>query len=193
MKLFFARHGESEGNVKLLLYGHTDCPLTDAGRQDAAALGEKLAGLDIKRCYTSPLSRAADTARIALAGRDVPITLSDDLMEQYMGDFENTSFVEMREKYPDLIRTMLEDWTTVVPPNGESYAQLSERSNRCLDNIIEQNEDALVVAHNGTLSAIFGRLLATEPSGIDKFWFHHGCYSCVDIEHKRIRLEYFNK
>lgn len=193
MKLYFARHGESEGNARLLLYGWTDFPLTGQGREDGALLHEKLLGAEIKRCYASTLVRAAETARLALAGRDVPIDYLDGLREQFMGEFEDTSFTELLEKRPDVVKTMLEDWTTYPPPGGETYAQLQKRVYPCLDEIIERGEDALIVAHNGPLCAIFAKLLDVEPRSIDKFWFKHGCYSCVDIKDGRIRLEYFNR
>lgn len=192
MRLYLARHGESEANVKLLLYGRTDCPLTDKGREDARLLGEKLRDVRIRRCYSSPLSRAAETARIALSGRDVEIEHMDGLMEQDMGELENTSFVEMSEKYAETIRAMLLDWTSCVPPGGESYQQIQARLYPCLDAIIDRGEDALIVAHNGPLCALMARLLDTSPKGIDKFWFKHGCFSCIDIKDGRIRLEYFN-
>lgn len=193
MKLYFARHGESEGNVKLLLYGWTDCPLTEKGREDAQALREKLREVDIAHCYASTLVRAADTARIALEGREITIDLTADLREQYMGEFENTSFKAMAESRPELIRSMLEDWTTCTPPGGESYAELQARVYPCLDDIISRGEDALIVAHNGPLCAILARLLGVEPRSIDKFWFKHGCWSCVDLRDGRARLEYFNR
>lgn len=193
MRLFFARHGESDGNARLLLFGRTDCPLTAQGREDARVLGEKLRGLDFRHCYASPLSRAADTARIALAGRDVPLTLMDGLMEQDMGEFENTVFDDMARRYPDRVGAMIRDWTSYTPPGGESYEELSERACGCLDKILERGEDALIVSHNGPLSAMFGRLLGTGGWGINAFCFKHGCWSSVVIRDGRVRLEYFNK
>ncbi len=193
MKLYFARHGESEGNVKLLLYGHTDCPLTENGRADARALGAKLRELELARCYSSPLSRAADTACLALEGTDVPITFCDDLKEQYLGELENIPFAKVREENPELVRAMIVNWSDFVPPGGESFEQVSERTWRCVQEIISRGEDALIVAHNGSLSAIFTRLLDVPAAAIDKFWFEHGSFSCVDITDGRVRLLYFNK
>ena len=68
MRLYLARHGESEGNVRRLFYGITDLALTARGREQARELGSKLAGIPLARCLSSPLSRAAETARLALAG-----------------------------------------------------------------------------------------------------------------------------
>lgn len=89
MKLYLVRHGESECNVQRRLYGRTDCSLTEKGCRQAREVGEKLAGEHIDLCISSPLIRAAETARLALAGRSVRIELDDGLMEQDMGEFEN--------------------------------------------------------------------------------------------------------
>ena len=40
MRLYLARHGESEGNVKRLFYGVTDLALTERGRTQARELGK---------------------------------------------------------------------------------------------------------------------------------------------------------
>ena len=71
MKLYLVRHGESECNVQRRLYGRTDCSLTEKGCRQAREVGEKLAGEHIDLCISSPLIRAAETARLALAGRSV--------------------------------------------------------------------------------------------------------------------------
>ena len=70
MKIYLIRHGQSEGNVRNLWYGITDLPLTDLGRAQAAQVGEKLRDVPLAAAYISPLSRASETADIALRGRD---------------------------------------------------------------------------------------------------------------------------
>ena len=96
MNLYLIRHGESVCNVQRMLYGRTDCALTELGCRQAREVGEKLRGEDISRCVSSPLIRAAESARLALWDRDIPIELDDGLMEQDMGKWEN---VWVREKH----------------------------------------------------------------------------------------------
>ena len=88
MKLYLVRHGESECNVQRRLYGRTDCSLTEKGCRQAREVGEKLRDEKIDLCISSPLIRAAETARLVLAGRNVRIELDDDLMEQHMDEYE---------------------------------------------------------------------------------------------------------
>lgn len=193
MRLYLARHGESEGNVLKLFYGITDLALTERGRAQARELGEKLSGIAISRCLASPLSRAAETARLALAGRDVPVELCDGLMEQDMGEFENKGYEQLMEEFPELVRGMLADWSAVPPPGGESFETVYERTGAVLRDVISRGEDTLIVAHNGSLATLLIRLLDMKPRAVTHLWMLHGCYTSLVIRDGFTRLEYFNR
>ena len=62
MKLYVARHGETEWNVRRKVCGRTDIPLTDTGIEQAKQLAEKAAELDIDIIIASPMIRAQQTA-----------------------------------------------------------------------------------------------------------------------------------
>lgn len=66
--LLLLRHGESTANAAGLFTGVFDAPLTARGRAEAAnaAALVRRAGLVPVETFSSPLSRAADTARIVL-------------------------------------------------------------------------------------------------------------------------------
>ena len=193
MKLYLVRHGESVCNVRRMLYGRTDCALTELGCQQAREVGDKLRSEHIERCVSSPLIRASETARLALWDRDVPIELSDGLMEQDMGEWENQPFDDMLQSDPELMNAMLRDWTRVVPPGGESYFELRDRVGAVLSDVIERDEDTLLVAHNGPLSTVMRLLLEMPDAGVNRLWFEQGSWSCLDIDNGVVRLRYFNK
>lgn len=193
MNIYLVRHGESVCNIRRMLYGRTDCALTELGCEQARQVGEKLRDKPIARCVTSPLIRAAETARIAMLGRDVPIELADGLMEQDMGDWENVSFEGMLESEPELMQAMLDDWTKVVPPGGESYPELRERVSAVLEEVVARNEDTLLVAHNGPLSTAMTLLLDMPDVNVNRLWFEQGCWSSVELARGTARLRYFNK
>lgn len=193
MKLYLVRHGESECNVQRRLYGRTDCSLTEKGCRQAREVGEKLAGEKIDLCLSSPLIRAAETARLALAGRGVRIELEDGLMEQFMGEFENRPFEQMMAEQPELVNAMLSDWTTVVPPGGESFESLRARVKAVIERAAARDLDTLFVAHNGPLSTMLMLLLEMPNSAVNRLWFEQGCWSCVELKNGTARLLYFNK
>ena len=193
MKLYMVRHGESICNLRRLLYGRTDCALTDKGCAQAREVGAKLKSEKIDRCIASPLIRAAETALLALWDRDIPIELNDGLMEQDMGEWENVPFEDLVREQPKLLDEMFQDWTSVVPPGGESYETLRERVRGVLRGIIERDEDTLIVAHNGPLTTAMILLLDMPDTSVNNLWFEQGTWSCVEIERGRARLKYFNK
>lgn len=193
MNLYLIRHGESVCNVQRMLYGRTDCALTELGCRQAREVGEKLRGEDISRCVSSPLIRAAETARLALWDRDIPIELDDGLMEQDMGEWENVHFPTLLEQEPELMRAMLTDWTQVVPPGGESYASVRARVEAVIAEAAASGRDTLFVAHNGPLSTVLALLLNMPDSAVNSLWFEQGCWSSVELRDGMARLCYFNK
>ena len=74
MKIWVIRHGESETNRDGLWTGWLDAPLTEKGREDAALAGAFLAKTKFGKIYSSDLSRAKNTADIALPGCKYEIT-----------------------------------------------------------------------------------------------------------------------
>ena len=67
MRLIFVRHAESVANAEGRMQGHADFPLSDRGRQQAEHLHAGLLNdnLSPTRIFSSPLSRTAETAKIA--------------------------------------------------------------------------------------------------------------------------------
>ena len=87
---YFLRHGQTDWNAKGLMQGSTDVPLNDAGRDQADGVRPHIGGLGIASMCVSPMSRAHETARIAGADLDCPVTLIDELREFAMGERDGT-------------------------------------------------------------------------------------------------------
>src|SRR4030095_1122767 len=70
-----ARHGESTLNLERRVNGDPSVPvtLTDKGRAEATLLGQQIAPVPLELCIHTRFSRTAETAEIALAGRDVAL------------------------------------------------------------------------------------------------------------------------
>lgn len=192
MKLYLVRHGQSVGNVKKTFYGSTDYPLTDAGRAQARELGERLRDIPFSRCYASPYVRAHDTARLIVGSRGTPIEVRDGLREQSMGEFEDRSFEDVLEKDPEFIDNMLGHWSLADPPGGESFDTVRKRVALELESIVKAGEDALIVAHAGSLCAAICELLSLSPLDADRLLFEQGRYTCVEMGYFP-RLVCFNR
>lgn len=147
MKLYLARHGETDWNRQNRVLGRTDIPLNQTGLQQAETIAECLAGRTISLIYTSPLSRAVMTGRIIAARQDAKCVCAarDCLIEQDFGVFEgadrgNTHY--QREK-----RLFFKRYE-----NGESYLDVAARVYPFLDHLAAERQtsgDVLIVTHGG--------------------------------------------
>lgn len=142
--LLLARHGESEYSLRGLVNGDPGvaCPLTEAGRAQARALGRALADEPVELCAVTELARTRETAELALAGRGVPLLVVAELNDPRVGAYEGRTLAEYREWA----------WTTGPrerpPGGGESRGELAERYARGLRLLLARPErTVLCVAH----------------------------------------------
>ena len=197
MFLYLVRHGQSVGNERQLFFGWSDHPLTELGREQARQAAEKLKEVSFTRCISSDLIRAWDTALICAADRGIEVEADPALREQDMGGMEDLTFAQAQERYGELFERMLDDWIHVDPPGGESVAHMIRRVGACVDEIVRRGEDALIVAHNGSLSLILRHFgLAEETELMDhkfNWFFQHGTYSAIEIADGKAKLAVFNR
>jgi 2,3-bisphosphoglycerate-dependent phosphoglycerate mutase len=104
--LILIRHGESEWNDKGLFTGWVDVRLSERGRTEAARAGQQLTGAGLRpdTVHTSILSRAIETANIALDVADLswlPVRRSWRLNERHYGALQGKDKAATREQYGD--------------------------------------------------------------------------------------------
>jgi probable phosphoglycerate mutase len=167
-EVVLVRHGETEWSRDGKHTGWTDVPLTEKGRLQAGVVGDALRERHFERVLTSPLSRAAETARLAGFG-DVA-EQRDDLREWDYGAYEGLKTAEIREERPGWSL-----WRDGVP-DGESADQVGARADRVIEELRSLDGDALVFAHGHLLRVLAvrwlgldpqdGRLLALDPATI---------------------------
>ena len=130
-KLILIRHGQSEWNEKNLFTGWVDCKLSDVGRKEAARAGEliKEKGLVADVLYTSKLSRAIQTANIALEAADqlyIPVKRSWRLNERHYGALQGKDKAATLEQYG---KEKFQTWRRsfdIPPPTIEDSSEFSQ-------------------------------------------------------------------
>ena len=159
------RHGRTAWNADSRFQGHTDVPLDDEGRAQATALAALLRDQRIDAAVSSDLARAAETARIVLGARDLPLRLDPDWREMQFGDWEGLTWAQIRAANPNLDAGAATSVKAYTPRGGESFAELSERVERAVERVATEVPDdgvALVATHAGPLHALLGVLLGDE-------------------------------
>ncbi len=170
------RHGETEWARLGRHTGRTDVPLTDLGREQARALGGRLAGHRFGLVLTSPLSRASETA--ALAGFGAVAEPDPDLAEWDYGSLEGRETADIRADYPD--------WTIWRGPwpGGETIADVATRADRVVTRVRAAGVagDALVFAHGHLLRVLAARWLGLPPESGGWFALDTGTISVLGWE-----------
>ena len=161
LRIYLARHGQTDWNVEGRTQGGTDIPLNATGRQQAERLKTRLAGIQFDAAYMSALSRSRETAEI-VHGK-IPLTTLPSLGERRFGKFEG-KLTKDPESGPEFERRI---W---VPDDsldgGESLLAFRDRVRGALDVIRKAHDSGsiLIVAHSYTNRMILGVLfgLSTE-------------------------------
>ena len=163
-KLYLLRHGQTEFNVKKLVQGRCDSPLTDLGRKQAGMAAAWLKGHDVvpDKVVSSPLGRAMDTASLVateLLGPDAAVEPCEGIVERSYGTFEEGP----HDALPTDVWDPGED---LVPFGGEGSRALQERMVGTLTNLMgaEGIETLLAVSH-GSASRQF--IKAAAPEGFE--------------------------
>ncbi|MDU2507444.1 MAG: histidine phosphatase family protein [Collinsella sp.] len=163
-RLYLLRHGQTEFNVKKLVQGRCDSPLTGLGRQQArvAAAWLKAHNVVPDKVVSSPLGRAMDTAQLVateLLGPDAAVEPCEGIIERCYGTFEEGP----HDALPTDVWDPGED---LVPFGGEGSRALQERMVDTLTNIMGADgiETLLAVSH-GSASRQF--IKAAAPEGFE--------------------------
>ncbi|RSS61302.1 histidine phosphatase family protein [Streptomyces sp. WAC06614] len=160
-RILLVRHGQTDWARSGRHTGRTDRPLLPEGRRGAVLLGERLRrapwlGLPGARVRTSPLSRAAETCR--LAGFGDRATLWDALQEYDYGDYEGLTTPQILADRPDW-----DLWRDGVP-GGETLAEVAARADAVVAWARSDERDAVLFAHAHFLRAVAARWLEQDLS-----------------------------
>ena len=149
MKLYVARHGETEWNALNKVCGRTDIPLTALGMQQAELLADRVEKLDIHLIVSSPMCRAVQTAAPAAKRLNLEILTDSRLIEQHYGIFEGVDrndpgFLANKRQF------------ACRYPGGESMMDVAHRVYELLTELKEKYPDknVLLVCHGGVCRLI---------------------------------------
>lgn len=177
MLMYCVRHGESAFNAEARIQGQTDVPLSPLGLRQSEALAEALSQLPIEAVFSSPLSRAAQTARPVAEALKLELFFEERLQELNAGVFQGRTWDEVSVEYPEAAARWKSHDPDYVVPGGESRRQLMHRGRAALEAIREHGyRQVVVVAHGGVLAAAFKSLLGI-PAELNPFNFYNASIS----------------
>ena len=153
--IWLIRHGQTEWSLSGAHTGRTDLPLTDAGRENAAALGRWLAGRKFSLVLTSPLARARETCRLAGYGEAAQVDVN--LCEWNYGDYEGRTTADILKESPEW--SLWRDG----PLHGETVEEVGARAEAVLARVSGAEGDIALFAHGHVLRILTARWLGLPP------------------------------
>ena len=169
MELYIIRHGKTDWNKECRFQGAKDIPLNEEGREAARKLGERLKDIHFDAVFSSPLSRAYETACIIARSAEK----CDLLTEISFGEFEGVPFDEWMNTDEPRKYFFDKPGLYVPPKGGETFQHGCERAENFIHTVLEPyykknpNARIMIVAHGAILAAL---MCVLENRGIDNFW-----------------------
>jgi len=155
MKLFFARHGESQANITHEISNRgLKHPLTRKGREQASTLAHNLQSRSITCIYSSPVLRAIETSVIVANHLGVEYEVSEALREYDVGNIEGRADEEAWQIWQGLFDNWAkhQQWEQRIE-GGENFYEVKSRFEPFINGLIQQYQhtdaNLLCVAHGG--------------------------------------------
>jgi probable phosphoglycerate mutase len=195
-RLLLVRHGATTATEEDRFSGSSGAELSEEGRRQAARLGERLARESSTAIYTSPQSRASDTARIigGHCGREA--IARDGLREIGHGHWEGMKRAEVEAAFGDEYAAWAADPFTFAPEHGESGVAVLAGALPVIRQIVIDHAGGrvVVVSHKATLRIVLSSLLGFDARGYrDRLDQAPACLNVLDFRDPvRARLMLFN-
>lgn len=193
MTLFrLLRHGERQES-RVLVGRLPGIALSERGRNEIAAVAERLAESNIAALYSSPLQRTRESAEIVAARLGLAVALHDDLIELDFGEWTGATFEAIRAdpRWP----AWANQRSLATIPGGESMRQVQRRAVEALLEIGEAHPDAsvVVVSHGDVIRAMLVFALGMPLDFYGRIEVAQGSLSTVRIDAAGIRVLAINE
>ncbi|MCB9984031.1 MAG: 2,3-diphosphoglycerate-dependent phosphoglycerate mutase [Rhodospirillales bacterium] len=201
--LVLLRHGQSQWNLENKFTGFHDVDLSEKGVEEARQAGKQIkqAGITFDQVFTSTLTRAGRTARLALeaAGQGELIdtmTFHDDLRERDYGELTGLNKDETRARYGDEQVHIWRRSYDTRPPGGECLQDVVENRVRPyyeanIKPLLDDGRNILIAAHGNSLRAMLIILGVETPDSINDAEIPTGQPLVFELENGAIKARYF--
>lgn len=197
-RILLVRHGETIWHSENRYAGRSDVPLTRKGEEQARQLARWAAIAGIAAVYSSPLSRAYNTALPVAQMLKIPLLTDDRLVELDFGQGEGRTSAEMAQHMPEAFAAFRSDPVKNFLPEGEDPVHATKRAIAALHDIAQANKPGsriLVVAHNTLLRLSLCHLLGISLSKYRALFPHFDNCALTEIDlgpGKKVSLLHFN-
>ena len=186
-RIVLVRHGETDWNREQIFRGRADVPLNATGLKQARATGEALKRHRIEAIYSSPLSRAMETAKtIAAFHPEITVRGTEGFTDIDFGRWEGMFHKKVEKEYRDIYGRWRREPHTVKMPGGESLDDVKLRAMQELNRIItaHENQTIVIAAHRVVNKVVLCAVLGLTNS---HFWSIRQDTCAINIFHNSER------
>ena len=208
--VYLIRHGQTAWNREEVFRGRADIPLNETGRKEALLTGQYLRKVKVGSVYSSPLSRAVETAEAIAGHQGKEVQILDGLIDIDFGRWQGVSHEGVRERYGELYRHWKNTPNLVRFPGGESLEEVRERALREIHEAVQTHavETLVMVSHRVVNKIVICGLLGLDNSHFWEIGQDTGCINVlefgegftlrrlndtshlVSIEEERVRIDF---
>ena len=194
IRLVLVRHGLSSFNAKGLIQGRTDDSLlTDEGYEQAFQAGKALSKINFDRIYSSPLIRAAETAKTIKKSfkKKQEIIFDKNLLEVDLSEWSGLKIDEIKNKFPEIYPIWKNDPENLILKRSDDKTykpiqELFDQANNFIEDILriflnKEDVNILVVGHNAILRCLILLLLGRPNQGFRKIRLENASFSILNI------------
>jgi probable phosphoglycerate mutase len=190
--IILIRHGQTTTNEQGLLVGRSDPRLTELGERQARALGPWLA--DVAALWVSPLTRARDTASIALPDHEQVV--KESFVEVDYGNLDGTSLSEITTEH----------WRSFEFEHerafggGESLSDVDKRVHAELEDLLKDDSSLLhsptshlaIVSHVSPIKSAVTWALGVPGSASWRMRLENGSMTVIGVRARGPQLIRYN-
>ncbi len=153
-KIIIVRHGETPWNRKQIFRGTYDIPLNENGKKQAKLVADSLKDIEIDAAYSSPLSRAYETAEIVTKSHGLTPIVHEGFNDMDYGDWTGKENAEVAKLWSKELSAWEKSPQTVRPPNGTTLQEIFDNSFNAMEE--------LALKHDGETIVIFSHRVVNK-------------------------------
>jgi len=167
--IYLVRHGQTAWNKEEIFRGITDVPLDETGLRQAELAGQYFKGMEIHAIYSSPLSRAWQTAQKIAQFHNLQVESLEGILDMSFGNWEGHPHQEIRKIDSETYRQWVESPHLVKLPGGEGLDDVRGRAMAALGEGIRKHQDQTIVliSHRVVCKVLICAILGLDNS---HFW-----------------------
>ncbi|MCL2772016.1 MAG: histidine phosphatase family protein [Oscillospiraceae bacterium] len=187
MNICIVRHGETDWNNMGKWQGREDIPLNIKGVYQAGKCGLALQKRKWSAVFSSPLSRAKQTADIIAHINEIsPVREESGLIERDYGKASGLTPEERKKLFPDGKYESVggvEDWETVKDRVYNAVLNCARKSD---------GGDIIIVSHGAAINSLLAHL-SNHEIGSGKTILKNGCLNMLEYTNGVLKIVFYNK